>query len=83
MGGIGFITEVKAEVMRDNVLINVNMVEASRLAGVKKIFYSFDQEYPKTKKYIKTTSRISSKKKLPDTDKFVIFSPNRNISNCI
>lgn len=40
MGGIGFITEVRAEVMRDNVLINVNMAEASRLAGVKKVFYS-------------------------------------------
>jgi nucleoside-diphosphate-sugar epimerase len=40
MGGIGFITEVKAEVMRDNVLINVNMAEASRLAGVKRLFYS-------------------------------------------
>jgi len=40
MGGIGFITEVKAEIMRDNVLINVNMAEASRLAGVKRLFYS-------------------------------------------
>jgi len=54
MGGIGFITEVKAEVMRDNVLINVNMAEASRLAGVKRLFYSssacvyptFKQENP-------------------------------------
>lgn len=40
MGGIGFITSVKADVVRDNVLINVNMAEASRLAGVKKIFFS-------------------------------------------
>jgi len=40
MGGIGFITDVKAEVMRDNVLINVNMAEASRLAGVKRLFFS-------------------------------------------
>lgn len=40
MGGIGFITEVKAEVMRDNVLINVNMAEASRQNKIKKIFYS-------------------------------------------
>ncbi len=30
MGGIGFITEVGAEVMRDNFLINVNMLEAAR-----------------------------------------------------
>lgn len=40
MGGIGFITEVKAEVMRDNVLINVNMAEASRINKVKRLFYS-------------------------------------------
>lgn len=40
MGGIGFITDVKAEVMRDNVLINVNMAEVSRLTKIKKIFYS-------------------------------------------
>jgi nucleoside-diphosphate-sugar epimerase len=54
MGGIGYITSVKAEIMRDNVLINVNMAEASRLAGVKRIFFSssacvyptFKQESP-------------------------------------
>ena len=54
MGGIGFITSVRADVMRDNVLINVNMAEASRLAGVKRLFYSssaciyptFKQESP-------------------------------------
>ena len=40
MGGIGFITAVKADVMRDNVLINVNMAEASRLAEVKRLFFS-------------------------------------------
>lgn len=40
MGGIGFITSVKADVMRDNVLINVNMAEASRLAKVERLFFS-------------------------------------------
>jgi len=40
MGGIGFITEVKADVMRDNVLINVNMAEVSRLNKVKRLFFS-------------------------------------------
>jgi len=40
MGGIGFITEVKAEVMRDNALINLNMAEASRQNKVKRLFYS-------------------------------------------
>lgn len=40
MGGIGYITAVKAEVMRDNVLINVNMLEATRKNKVKKYFFS-------------------------------------------
>ena len=40
MGGIGFITDVKADVMRDNALININMAEASRLSKVKRLFYS-------------------------------------------
>jgi len=40
MGGIGFITAVKAEVMRDNVLINVNIAEACLRARVKRIFFS-------------------------------------------
>ena len=40
MGGIGYITAVNAEVMRDNVLINTNMLEAARIAGIKRYFYS-------------------------------------------
>jgi len=40
MGGIGFITKVKADVLRDNVSINVNMAEAAMREGVKRLFYS-------------------------------------------
>lgn len=40
MGGIGFITEVKADVMRNNALINMNIAEASKQNGVKRVFYS-------------------------------------------
>lgn len=40
MGGIGFITKVGADVMHDNVLINTNMLEASRINGVQKYFFS-------------------------------------------
>jgi nucleoside-diphosphate-sugar epimerase len=40
MGGIGFITTVGAEVMRDNVLINTNMLEASRKNEVKRFLFS-------------------------------------------
>ncbi|XOA42570.1 MAG: NAD-dependent epimerase/dehydratase family protein [Candidatus Nealsonbacteria bacterium] len=40
MGGIGFITFHRADVMRDNVLINVNMAEASKRNNIKRLFYS-------------------------------------------
>ena len=40
MGGIGFITEVGAEVMYDNILINTYMLEASRRNNVNRYFFS-------------------------------------------
>jgi nucleoside-diphosphate-sugar epimerase len=40
MGGIGFIEANKAVVMHDNTLINMNMLEAVRLNGIKKYLYS-------------------------------------------
>lgn len=40
MGGIGFITNVKADVLRDNALININMAEAAANAKIKRLFYS-------------------------------------------
>jgi len=40
MGGIGFITTVKADVVRDNILINTNIAEACRFMGVKRLFFS-------------------------------------------
>jgi len=40
MGGIGFITSVNADVMRDNVLINSNMAEASKVNKVKRLHFS-------------------------------------------
>jgi L-ribulose-5-phosphate 3-epimerase len=40
MGGIGFITANHAEVARNNILINVHMLEASRLHDVKRFLFS-------------------------------------------
>ena len=40
MGGIGFITEVGAEVMHDNILINTFMLEAARQNKVKRYLFS-------------------------------------------
>jgi GDP-D-mannose 3',5'-epimerase len=40
MGGIGFITEVGAEVMHDNTLINTHMLEAARKNKIKRFLFS-------------------------------------------
>ncbi len=40
MGGIGFITEVGAEVMHDNILINTHMLEAARQNKVRRYLFS-------------------------------------------
>ncbi|HKV44640.1 MAG TPA: NAD-dependent epimerase/dehydratase family protein [bacterium] len=40
MGGIGFITEYKAEIMRDSVLINTHMLEAARVNGLRKFLFT-------------------------------------------
>jgi nucleoside-diphosphate-sugar epimerase len=40
MGGIGFIEAHKAEIMHDNALINIHMLEAARLNGVRRYLYT-------------------------------------------
>ena len=40
MGGIGYITANLATLSRNNILINSNMLEAARLAGVRRYLYS-------------------------------------------
>ena len=40
MGGIGFISKVGADVMRDNALINISIVNACVKNNVKRIFFS-------------------------------------------
>ncbi len=40
MGGIGFITEFRAQVARNNVLMTAHLLEASRSAEVSRFFYS-------------------------------------------
>jgi nucleoside-diphosphate-sugar epimerase len=40
MGGMGFIHAAECEIMRNNVLINVNMVDAAAAAQVSRYFYS-------------------------------------------
>ncbi len=40
MGGIGFIESHKAEIVRDNTLINLHSIEAARINGVKRYLYT-------------------------------------------
>jgi nucleoside-diphosphate-sugar epimerase len=40
MGGIGYITAFHADIARNNILINVHMLEASRLQGVRRFLFS-------------------------------------------
>ena len=40
MGGIGYIESHKAEIMHDNVLINVHMLEAARQNGVRRFLFT-------------------------------------------
>lgn len=40
MGGMGFIHSAECEIMRNNALINVNVVDAAALAGVSRYFFS-------------------------------------------
>ena len=40
MGGIGFITGNKAQIVHNNTLINLNTIEAARLQGIERYFYT-------------------------------------------
>lgn len=40
MGGIGFITQGKAAIVRNNTLINLNSIHAAKLNGVRRYFYT-------------------------------------------
>lgn len=40
MGGMAFVTNVKAAVMRDSALININIAESCRINKVKRLFFS-------------------------------------------
>lgn len=50
MGGIGFITANHADIARNNILINVHMLEASRAQGISKFLFSSSAcIYPQSK----------------------------------
>lgn len=40
MGGIGYITKIGADIMRDNLLINLNMLQSSVESEVERYFFA-------------------------------------------
>lgn len=40
MGGVGYITKVKADIVHNSTLMNLNIAEASKKSGVAKLFFS-------------------------------------------
>jgi GDP-D-mannose 3',5'-epimerase len=72
MGGIGFITAVGAEVMHDNVLINAQMLEASRKNNVEKfLFTSSACAYPTYKQTDPNVTGLKEEDAYPaDPDNF-------------
>ncbi len=72
MGGIGFITEVGAEIMHDNLLINTYMLEASVRNKVKRYLFSSSAcVYPTYKQRNATVKGLKEKDAYPaDPDNF-------------
>lgn len=72
MGGIGFITEVGAEVMHDNTLINTFMLEASRHHKIKRyLFTSSACVYPTYRQTNPNTTGLKEEDACPaDPDNF-------------
>ena len=66
MGGIGFITEYKAEIMRDSVLISTHMLEAARLNGIKKyLFTSSACVYPGYRQHVAEVAPLKEEDAYP------------------
>jgi nucleoside-diphosphate-sugar epimerase len=72
MGGIGYITAVGADIMRDNILINVNMLQASLENKVKAYFYSSSAcVYPEYRQKDASVTPLKESDAIPaDPDQF-------------
>ncbi len=72
MGGIGYITAVGADIMRDNILINVNMVQSSFENKIKGYFYSSSAcVYPEYRQKDSAVTPLKESDAIPaDPDQF-------------
>lgn len=65
MGGVGYIDQVRASIMHDNLLINISMLEASVKEKIQRFFFSSSAcVYPKNKQ------NITLNRGLQETDVF-------------
>jgi nucleoside-diphosphate-sugar epimerase len=65
MGGIGYITAIGADIMRNSVSINLNMLQAAQQCSVPEYFYSSSAcVYPE---YLQTEAEVSP---LKETDAY-------------
>ncbi|RLE36900.1 NAD-dependent dehydratase [Candidatus Woesearchaeota archaeon] len=66
MGGIGYITQVGADIMKNNALININMLEASTRNGVKRFFFSSSAcVYPEYKQLDPNVTALKEEDAIP------------------
>ncbi len=66
MGGIGFITSVRADVLRDNTVMDANMLEAARAATPYVFFYASSAcVYPKYRQVSPDAAPLREEEALP------------------
>lgn len=66
MGGMGFISKYHAEILHNNSLINTHMLEASRINGIKRYFYTSSAcVYPEFKQMVTNVVPLKEEDALP------------------
>jgi len=72
MGGIGWISSIGADIMRDNLAMNINFLEACRMTGISYALYSSSAcVYPAGKQYSPEAIRLRESDAVPaEPDQF-------------
>lgn len=66
MGGIGYITQNFASLCRNNILVNANMLEASRLEGVDRYLYTSSAcVYPSFLQHVESVKSLREEDAIP------------------
>jgi len=66
MGGMGFISKYHAEILHNNSLINTHMIEAARINGIQRYFYTSSAcVYPEYKQMVTNVTPLKEEDALP------------------